>query len=411
MKRRRAGHKEDIIELYQPRDGHLSHAFPAAGPGRIFAMSPDRRYALTVAAERGDTFDLDCWSLEGAKPLGRLGSYLARRKAKIFARPEEEIVPATTARFSPSGHRLLKCDGKSELRSGNCLNSNDWGPSPCPFLGCAWNSIRRTPALAMGAGAGFAETHYSFMGEDYRPPCPAFVRVIDLAAGKATCDFQNMEPREILDLCGLRFSGNSAVMEISRIQAIDSFPIFAWDLATGKRAAFEPVAAVSDPRWSRRTVELQSNFDNTRLLLIAFADASDNIDHQAIVQLWDLPRRKLLRGQLRRHQHQRRAGGGRRPAVRPVFIRRAPCLPQAAIRTVLEMGRRRRCAAVESGPLANRRGEPLGLVSKSGRDGAVRRSQRALTCRWKRRERVLAVPRLLEPGRRGLRPGGAGVVP
>jgi WD40 repeat protein len=368
-----ASRPEGVVALYHPDDGRLLHEFPSTGLGRIFSMSPDRRYALVVATERADEVDLEVWSLQASKSLGRLGTYLSRRNAQLFGpntgeivtaeqsvlalekpqapsrseahlaqakakrfgsgaeetitaeldawAPEqskslgrqgsyltrskgktfepgsEEIVPATTAFFSPGGHWLLLVrHAESEVEIWQLPQVKRLGkvPLPVPWIRVNFDPEERR-VLMMGVSNEYPETRCVFAGVDFRPPCPAFIRVIDLAAGTRVCDLQDLDPREFLDLCALRFSGDKVIVVLSQIQSPVSFPVIAWDLVTGKKTPFDPVVPINDPLWNSVGLQLQLSPDGKQLLLIGFLKRSDKSGQQAMVQLWDLPQRKLLR--------------------------------------------------------------------------------------------------------------------
>ena len=289
-------------EWYNPADGKLVRSLPSDGPGRLFAASPDRRFVVVTADEKGDEAALDVWSPEEGKNLGRLGTYVLRRKADLLYQDRQEATPAVTAFFSPSGRWLLLCrHAESDVEIWKLPEVQRLAVVPvrAPWLRVEFDPQERR-ALLIGPTIAYPETGTLYAGSATSWPADAqtFVKAVDLATGAVSSDFPELDPKWGVETAAVRFVEDQAVVVSHLNSRHEWFPVVVLDLAAGKKTELSPRWKEADAlqRWNGQQVLL--SHDGKRLLLIGFEHYENNSHPQWIIQLWDLARQRLLRQEL-----------------------------------------------------------------------------------------------------------------
>jgi serine/threonine protein kinase/WD40 repeat protein len=287
------GRRQWVTELYDPADGHLLHAFPDAGPGRILARSADQRYAVVVAEQKGDLATLELWLLDEAKKLGRLGEHLLRGEAK-----PGEVAPVFVAQFSPSGRWLLLIEqttGRVEI----------WQSAQARQSG-----VITAPGPRVRAEFDPAENRLLLVGPSYRPGRPpgykpagrAFGQVVDLATATRICDLLDLDKVGWFADDAFRFTRDKLICVLFCTLNETPFEILMWDLGSGQRTtvAARPPGPPAPGQWDLQGGQVWLAPDRRHLVVSgtwAGHVGGGEVD-RTYLQLWDLVEGKLLRGLL-----------------------------------------------------------------------------------------------------------------
>jgi tetratricopeptide (TPR) repeat protein len=268
------GRSQDRTELHSVEDGRSVYAFPNEGNGRLWessGISPDYRFALTVADERDGRGSLAVWSLGDRRLLGRLDRPIDLR-ARLSA---GGLLPFITFVSSPSRDWLLASYPRAV---GTSVDLEIWRLPDVRLVGTLQFPRFHTGALLTRDGRRASV----FGGNRWYPP--QFCAVVDLETAQKVCDLEETEflPEGSL---GIVFNGQVDVSASQDVLSSDPYRVFAWDLTTGKRRE------LGKKLWTNaRAPKSAYNPGGDRLILCGNLHDSG----MAHLELWTLPDFKLL---------------------------------------------------------------------------------------------------------------------
>jgi WD40 repeat protein len=278
-------------DLYSTADGKLLHSFGPSGPGRIFARSDDRQLALVVSKDEGDVVHLDLWSLIEVKALAPLGAYRVTGEWR-----DEPAGAPTFFVFSPDNRWLLifqRDQEQLEIRRLPTLQRAGVVKLPGPDFRLLFADGGRRVVVF-----GPAFYHEPPAGKPLGKP---FGRVVELDLARNRSEFLSLDDPALFLNGSFGVRDNTFFCVVRQRLGAEPFRISMWDLDSGRKTELsQPLPGKPESIWTQEFRGGQTWFspDGKQLLLTSFWQDRTWSEHTkvlTIAQLWDLPRKKLLR--------------------------------------------------------------------------------------------------------------------